>query len=314
VSGENSAGSSPGGPTPNSSESLRREDPFAVDRRAVARSFGAASAEYDTAALLQRDVRNELLARLDELRLQPDAVLDLGAGTGEGSRALKDRFPKATVIAADLAPAMLAEAGKRRGLWRRFQRVAADAYRLPFQSGAFDVVFSSLMFQWCDNLAPCMAEVQRVLKPGGRLLFTTFGPDTLIELREAWGAADPGVTHVNRFLDIHDVGSAVMQAGLAEPVLDVDRIVRHYPDPQALMRELKTLGAHNVTAGRSRGLTGPGRLRTMLAAYETLRQDGTVPATYEVIYASAWGTEPRRSRSALEGEVHISPSAIRRRP
>ncbi len=294
------------------------DDAFALDPRAVARSFGAASVSYDDNAALQTRVRNELLERLDELALQPAAVLDLGAGTGHGSRELKRRFPKAHVVACDIAPAMLVEARKQQRLWRRFDRVAADAYRLPFQDAAFDLVFSSLMFQWCDDLMTAFGEAGRVLKPSGRLLLSTFGPDTLFELRLAWAEAGDPYSHVNRFLDLHDVGDQLVRAGFGEPVLDVERVRVDYDDVRSLLHTLKAIGAHNVTAGRSRGLTGPGRFKAMTAAYERFRREGRLPATYEVIFASAWGTERRRARSrssdALaspeDREVRIPPESI----
>jgi len=287
---------------------------FELDRRAVAQAFDRASDSYDAAAALQERVRNELLARLDELQVQPRTILDLGAGTGHGSRALKRRFPKATVVAVDIAPGMLQQAKQQSRWLRRFERLRADAYSLPFADGAFDLVFSSLMLQWCDDLDAVFGEIARVLKPGGLLQFSTFGPGTLAELRDAWAVAGGTSNHVNHFFDPHALGSALMQASLAEPVLDVDRIVARYPDVLSLMRELKAIGAHNVTRGRARGLTGPRRLAAMTQAYETQRQEGGLPATWEIIHASAWGGERRMpGNEGFPHEALISPSAIRRR-
>lgn len=293
-----------------------RFEPFQLDRRAVVRAFDRASAHYDDAALLQERVRNELLGRLSELPVKPGAVLDLGAGTGHASRALKRRYPRSLVTAVDIAPGML-ERARTQARWpRRFERVRADAYALPFRDGAFDLVFSSLMLQWCDDLDAVFAEIARVLAPGGLLLFSTFGPGTLAELRDAWAASDAQGqnerNHVNHFFDPHALGSALMHAGLSEPVLDVDRIVMRYPDAVALMREIKAIGAHNVTRGRPRGLTGRKRLAAMSLAYETHRRDGSLPATWEVIHATAWGAERRESRE-VPREAVISPDAIRRR-
>ncbi|HEX6636915.1 MAG TPA: methyltransferase domain-containing protein, partial [Steroidobacteraceae bacterium] len=187
-------------------------DVFGLDRRAVARAFDRASAGYDASAALQERVRNELLGRLDELRIQPDAVLDLGAGTGHASRALKQRFPRATTVALDIAPGMLERARAQSRWLRRFERVRADAYALPFRDQSFGLVFSSLMLQWCDDLDAVFAEISRVLAPGGLLLFSTFGPGTLTELREAWAASDARSdhtgNHVNHFFDAHALGSA----------------------------------------------------------------------------------------------------------
>jgi malonyl-CoA O-methyltransferase len=287
---------------------------FGLDRQAVARAFDRASTSYDAAAALQDRVRDELLERLDELKIEPRAVLDLGAGTGHGTRALKRRHPKAVVVAVDIAPGMLAQARQQSRWLRRFERVRADAYALPFADGAFDLVFSNLMLQWCDDLDAVFAEIARVLKPGGLLLFSTFGPGTLAELREAWAAGDAS-NHVNHFFDPHALGSALMHAQLGEPVLDVDRIVAGYPDVMTLMRELKAIGAHNVTQGRARGLTGRRRLCAMTRAYENLRRDGKIPATWEIIHASAWGsTRHAEENAGFPGETLISPSAIRRRP
>jgi malonyl-CoA O-methyltransferase len=286
---------------------------FGIDRHAVAQAFDRASSRYDAFAALQERVRNQLLERLDELGIEPRAVLDLGAGTGHGTRALKRRHPKAVVVAADIAPGMLEQARQQSRWLRRFERVRADAYALPFADGAFDLVFSSLMIQWCDDLDAVFAEIARVLKPGGLLLFSTFGPGTLAELREAWSASDSS-NHVNHFFDPHVLGSALMQAQLSEPVLDVDRIVAKYPDVMTLMRELKAIGAHNVTQGRARGLTGRSRLAAMTLAYETQRRDGKIPVTWEVIHATAWGSERRQHEAAgLPRETLISPGAIRRK-
>jgi malonyl-CoA O-methyltransferase len=287
---------------------------FSLDRRAVLQAFDRASVTYDAAAALQERVRNELVSRLAELKIRPDTILDLGAGTGHSSRALKRAHPRALVVAADIAPGMLARAKAQSRWLRRFERVRADAYTLPFREGSFDLVFSSLMLQWCDDLDAAFGEIARVLKPGGLLLFSTFGPGTLAELRESWAASGDAGNHVNHFFDPQALGAALMHAGLAEPVLDVDRTVMRYPDARALMRELKAIGAHNVTAGRSRGLTGRRRLAAMNQAYETLRGDGGLPATYEVIHAVCWGGDRREQHPHdLPGESFIAPGAIRRR-
>lgn len=287
---------------------------FTLDRRAILQAFDRASASYDAAAALQERVRSDLIERLAELKVAPQTILDLGAGTGHASRALKRAHPRAIVIAADIAPGMLARAKAQSRWLRRFERVRADAYSLPFRDASFDLVYSSLMLQWCDDLDTAFGEIARVLKPGGLLLFSTFGPGTLGELREAWAVSGAVGNHVNHFFDPHALGSALMHAGLSEPVLDVDRIVMRYPDVLSLMHELKAIGAHNVTAGRSRGLTGRKRLAAMTQAYETLRGNGGLPATYEVINAICWGGERRAEESANSPrETFIAPGAIRRR-
>ncbi len=284
---------------------------FRLDRAGVRASFDRASASYESAAGLQARVAAELLERLAVFAFEPRVVLDLGAGTGRVTRELKRRYRRALVIALDLAPGMLREARRHQQWWRRFERVCGDALRLPLADASVDVVFSSLMLQWCEPLDTALAECRRVLKPDGFFAFSTFGPDTLHELRGAWASAD-GYNHVNHFVDVHEVGDAVVRAGLMEPVLDVDRVEVGYPDALSLMRDLKAIGAHNVTAGRPRALVGRARLKRMQDAYEAFRRDDRLPATYEVIYGASWGAAGRRTAAAIAGEARIAPGSIRR--
>ena len=284
---------------------------FRLDRAGVRASFDRASASYESAAGLQARVAAELLERLAVFAFAPGVVLDLGAGTGRVAHELKRRYRRALVIALDLAPGMLREARRHQQLWRRFERVCGDALRLPLADASVDVVFSSLMLQWCEPLDTALAECRRVLKPDGFFAFSTFGPDTLHELRGAWASAD-GYNHVNHFVDVHEVGDALVRAGLMEPVLDVDRVEVGYPDALSLMRDLKAIGAHNVTAGRPRALVGRARLKRMQDAYEAFRRDDRLPATYEVIYGASWGAAGRRTAAAIAGEARIAPGSIRR--
>ncbi len=287
------------------------EDEFTLDTRRVRQSFGRAAKRYDAAARLQADVRQEHLARLDLVRLSPALVLDVGAGTGAACAELKLRYRKARVVALDVATGMLREARRRQTLFRRFDRVCGDAARLPLRTASVDLLFSNLVLHWCNDPEEAFREFRRVLRPGGLLSFTSFGPDTLRELRQAWTAADDR-THVSRFIDMHDLGDAMVRAGLAEPVLDVDRYVLGYPEVHDLMRELKAMGARNATAGRPRSLTGQGSLRRMTLAYEDLRRDGVLPATFEVVYGQAWGPTGER-RQPPGPEVSVPVSGIGRR-
>ena len=289
---------------------MQPPDSFVLDRRAVRAAFDRASATYDAACALQTRVRAELLSRLDLIRLAPTVVMDLGCGTGQGARGLKERYRGATVIALDPAPGMLREARRRSGWLRPLQRVCGDVMQLPFQDGVVDLMFSNLMLQWCDDLDTALREIRRVLAPEGFFAFSTFGPDTLRELRNAWAAADGG-SHVSGFRDMHDIGDALTRAGLAEPVMDVERLTLFYPDVAAITRDLKVIGAHNATAARARGLTGKGRWRAMTATYETQRLADGLPATYEVVYGAAWGARGRPAAPVVHGEVRIPANAIR---
>ena len=269
------------------------------DKQAIRAAFEASAARYDEVAFLQREVASRLLERLDLLRMTPETILDLGSGTGHCTEALSQRYPNARLVALDLAESMLQRTRKRFSRWQRFRKkhgfVSGDAERLPFADNSFDMLFSNLTVQWCDNLEQTFGEFRRVLKPGGVLFYTTLGPDTLNELRASWAQVDERV-HVNTFLDLHDVGDAMLRARLAEPVMDMEHITLTYRDSMGLMRDLKELGAHNVNPGRSQGLTGPRKLKAVMQAYEQFRQaDGLLPATYEVVYGHAWcGNEPAR--------------------
>ncbi|HET7757892.1 MAG TPA: malonyl-ACP O-methyltransferase BioC [Steroidobacteraceae bacterium] len=284
---------------------------FRLDRARLRAAFERASASYDASSSLQARIAGELLERLELFRFAPGVVLDLGSGTGRVTRELKRRYPRARVIALDIAAGMLREARRHQRPWRRFDRLCGDALRLPLRDGSIDLIFSNLMLQWCEPLAVTLAETRRVLKSSGFFAFSTFGPDTLSELRSAWAEAD-GYNHVNHFSDIHEVGDALVRAGLMEPVLDVDHIEVGYPDVLTLMRDLKAIGAHNVTAGRPRSLAGRARLRRVEHAYESFRRDGRLPATYEVIYGAGWGAAGRPAAGAIEGTARIAPGSIRR--
>lgn len=275
---------------------------FHLDRARVRRNFARAADTYERHDALQREVQADLLSRLDFYLQAPGRVLDVGAGTGRGSALLKKRYPKAQVIAIDLAQPMLHAARRHQGLLRPFQRVCAEATALPLPDRSVDVLYSNLCFQWIDDLAALFAECVRVLKPGGLLAFSSFGPDTLKELRAAWATVDER-SHVSRFLDMHDVGDAMLNAGLRDPVLDVNRYTLTYSEPRALLKELKGLGATHADRARERHLTGKSHYRVMLGAYEAMRVDGRIPATWEVVTAHAWGPPPGQARRTPEGEI-----------
>ncbi len=270
---------------------MQDDSVFNVDKRQARRSFERAAMDYDKAAILQREVADRLLERLDYLKMTPQRVLDVGTGTGYCLHRLIERYPNAQHIGLDLALPMLQQARRRSSWWQRLRKricyMAGDAEHLPLADASVDMLISNLTVQWCGDLQQALSEFRRVLAPGGVLFFTSFGPDTLKELRTSWAAAD-NFNHVNAFLDMHDVGDALMRSGFAEPVMDAEHLTMTYPDVMSVMRDIKTIGAHNVTSGRQRGLMGKGRLGRMQQHYESLRENGVLPVSYEVVYGHAW--------------------------
>lgn len=273
--------------------------PPQFDKRLVRRSFERAAQTYDAAAVLQHEVCRRMAERLDLIKLQPGVILDAGSGTGNALPALKQRYPKARVVALDLAHAMLLQGRERAEVpwWKSLLQTAAaplcgDIEALPLASGSIDLAWSNLVLQWANDSDKAFAECHRVLAPGGLLMFSTFGPDTLKELRAAFSSVDQH-THVSRFIDLHDIGDMLVKRGFADPVMDMEPFTLTYADVRALMRDLKAIGAHNVTRERPPGLTGKSRLAAVTARYEALRRDGKLPATFEVVYGHAWKPLPR---------------------
>jgi malonyl-CoA O-methyltransferase len=262
-------------------------------------------------------VTAELLERLQFFRLDPRVIVDLGCGTGAGAAALRRRYPRAQVIGVDLSYAMARRAQRAQRLWRRYTCLCADACALPLAAQSVDLVFSSLMLQHCDDPAFPFAEVQRVLRPGGLLLFCTLGPGTLQELREAWAGVDD-VPHLRDFADMPQLASAATHTGLAEPVMDRDVRVTHYARVADLVQELRAHGAGRGLSARRRALTGQGRWRRMVEHYELLRSSAGIPASWELIYGAAFAGPARHShappaRASLEAVVPIDALRTRAR-
>ena len=288
----------------------RESDPAAIDPRAVRKHFARAAATYDAAAVLQREVGARMMERLDVIRLAPGAILDAGCGTGEALPELAARYPRARRVAVDVALPMLAAARTRtrenRSLLLRLLSplggrppgapalVCADISALPFAAGAFGLVWSNLTLQWAPALPQAIAEFHRVLDVGGLVTFTTFGPDTLKELRAAFAGVDVH-PHIARFADMHDIGDLLVQAGFADPVMQMEMLTLTYLDARAVARDLKAIGATNAAHARPRALMGRRRWERALAALDGLRRDGRIPATFEVIYGHAWKAAPART-------------------
>lgn len=265
-----------------------------ISKQKIRRAFDRAADSYDAAAVLQKEVCSRLLEKLEYIKLSPQLILDVGVGTGEAVAPLLKRYKKSRLVALDLSERMLAKALAHRSLLRKPELVCADLEHLPFRDNSFELIFSSLTLQWCNDLPATMQDFLRVLKPGGLLMFSTFGPDTLKELRACWSRIDDAV-HVNEFMDMHDVGDGLLQTGFADPVMEAETITVNYESVDILMADLRAIGANATADGGRAGLTTPSVLLRLRQAYDRYRVDELLPASYEVVYGHAW--KPVASRT-----------------
>lgn len=257
----------------------------------IRRAFNKASNQYDDCAFLQKEIAQRLNQKLEVITTQPKTVLDLGAGTGLLSKHLIKRFADAQLISLDFAQSSLQKNPAKHTL-------CADAHQLPLADNSMDIVVSNLMMQWCSDLKQLFAEIHRVLKNNGLVLFSTFGPDTLKELKKSWSVVD-NTAHVNTFTDMHDIGDQMLGAGFQSPVMEMERLTLTYQNVTDLLHDLKAIGAQSVH-NRSKSLMGKGKFQLMLQMYESYRTDGKLPATYEVVYGHAW------KRQAGLGAIQIN--------
>lgn len=301
-------------------------DPKAVRRQAERRA--RAPIERDFVA---REVERRMVERLDLIRLEPERILDVGCGRGAGSATLAARWPTAVCLALDLAPAALRHLprsdagglGARAGAWLaragarlrgarppspgRPLPVAADTHRLPLPAASVDLVWSNLAWHQFFDPAAVLAEWYRVLRPGGLLMFSAFGVDTLREVPGAW----PGLV---RFPDMHDVGDALVGAGFAEPVMDAERITLGYREPLDLVAELRSALGGNPRADRGRTLSGRRAHEAALARLAAARGgDGLIPVGLEIIQGHAWCPSPKRLPAGL-APVRFVPRQATRAP
>ena len=297
-----------------------------IDRSAVRRHFSRASSSYDAAAILQKEVASRLAERLPLLKIKPERIVDLGAGTGFLSQHIQVHYPQAQLLAVDLSEQMLIQYRhnlKQNASWwqalnpfspsKNIHVIVADAYQLPFTDASVDLLVSSLMLQWCDDLPAVLAECRRVLKPDGVFFIASLGPDTLKEIRSAWQTVDGhSEQHLLNFADIHDLGDAVSHSGFADPVLDVERITLTYSTARTALEDLKHIGATNANKGRVAGLMGKGKWLRFLQAYNAQSlADGRIPATFEVVYAHAFAGQLPQAH-VLDGVVSVPISQIKR--
>ena len=271
----------------------------------VHRHFDRAARGFDNADFIHSVTRDGLFTRLQPVVIDAQVVVDLGCATGSATQRLAKRFRGAKIMAVDLSRPMLEQCREKQGWFSKVRAIQADASALPFADQGIDIVFANLMLPWAGDLTQLAEEVSRVLRKDGLFVFATFGPDSLLELRDAWAAVDDS-RHVNRFLDMHDVGDALVRAGLRDPVLDVDRLTVTYDNATALFRDLTASGARNALTNRNRSLVGKGRLAAVCQNLEGAGPGDKISLNLELVYGHCWGGGPRRA----SGDVHIDPAAI----
>jgi len=284
---------------------------MAINKITVASSFSKSAQDYAEHAVLQRTVAERLLERLELVALTPKVIIDAGSGTGIAARQLAKRYKGAQVLQLDLSMKMLNQSRSQDSrFFSKQQYICGDAERLPLAKSSAELVFSSLMLQWCNDLDAVFTQIRSTLTKQGLFLFATLGPDTLRELRSSWAEVDDEV-HVNTFIDMHDVGDALVRAGFVEPVMDVEHITLTYEDCFSLMKDLKTLGANNADDDRSRGLTGKNKIERLKSAYEKYRTEGRLPATYEVVYGHAWVPAQENLSENIGNEAYFPISSLK---
>ncbi len=245
----------------------------------VRSAFNKASSEYNTHAFLQKEIALRLDSKLEVISGNTEVILDLGAGTGLLSQNLLKRFKNSQLICLDFAQESLKNNPVP-------HKLCADANHLPLADNSIDIVTSNLMIQWCPDTKQLFSECHRVLKNNGLLLFSTFGPDTLKELKKSWSVVDD-TPHVNTFTDMHDIGDQLLQNSFQSPVMEMETLTLTYQTVTDLLKDLKAIGAQTVST-RSKSLTGKNKFQSMIQMYESYRTDGKLPATYEVVYGHAW--------------------------
>ena len=289
--------------------------PPGVDKRRARLHFERAAATYDSAAVLQREIAGRLLERLELVQLRPRTILDAGSGTGHLARGLAARYPGAHIIALDFSAAMLRRGRAPRSLWSRLLgrerarlEICGDLERLPLRAASFDMVCSNLALEWAQSPDRALREWLRVLARGGLLMFATLGPDTLTELRAVHPDARAGV---HAFADMHDLGDMLVQAGFADPVMDMERVTLTFSDFAALARELRASGCASAAPAVGAGLRGRGWRRRLEQGYELHRRAGRLPATFEIVYGHAWKPQEPRVTDDGRAVIRVQPRSAR---
>lgn len=257
------------------------------NKAVVRQSFDDASDSYNQFTSLQREIGSRLLEQRDALNSPaPKKVLDIGAGTGYLTKKISEINGLRELYGLDIAVGMLNKTKSHLGEFKAAGLICADAESIPLAGSAVNAVYSNLAYQWCSDLQRAIDEAYRVIKPEGTFTFSTFGPQTLRELKASWSSADNGV-HVNEFIDDDSIRNYLAEAGFCNIDVSSENIINYYDSPKHLMLDLKGMGAHNMNPGRNHGLTGIKAFKSMLSAYEALRTEKGVPACFQAVYVTA---------------------------
>ncbi|WP_094091530.1 malonyl-ACP O-methyltransferase BioC [Legionella clemsonensis] len=279
----------------------------------ICNTFNKHAADYEQAAKVQNEIGRRLFERLDYLKINPRYVLDLGCGPGMFTQLLKKKYPQAEIIGLDLARNMLLQAKKKQGWWRnKWSLVNGNMTSLPFAAGTFDLIFANQSIHWGSPLTLVIRELNRVMNTQGCLMFSTLGPDTFKELKQAWQTANH-YAHANEFQDMHDIGDNLLQEKFLDPVVDMELLTVHYDNLKKLLSNLKAQGVRNTNPKRNGGLTGKYAWHLFAETYKTLRTvEGKYPLTYEVVYGHAWKGHQHSHGTGTETLIPVS--QIQRRP
>ena len=296
-----------------------------LEKAAVRRARAHAARRDGAAPVLFAEIARRMDERLALMKIAPHVALDAGCGTGAPAAALRKRYPRCTTISADDVMAVVAGVQGRRSAFARALAVlgitlgnsalplAAELDALPVADASVGLVWSNLALHRHADPLPVLREVQRVLSPEGLFMFSTLGPDTLRELRQAFARADAGAPHVHGFVDMHDLGDMLVASGFSAPVMDMEVITLTYKDVTALAKDLKAMGSANALDARRRTLSGRALWDRVSAAYEPYRKDGRLPASFEIVYGHAWKAMPRKDRDAT-GAVQVVQFRPQHRP
>lgn len=277
----------------------------------ISKWFDKIAKNYDAFSVLQQSVASMLIERLLPMQVSPKKIIDVGCATGFGLLLLEDKFKETDVLGLDISKKMLHYAQKR-GKWlRKRQVMCADANDMPIHSASVDMIFCNLLFPYIHDCRKILKEILRILRPGGLLVFSSLGPDSLQEIRRSWANIDDD-PHVKTFLDIHDVGDSLLAEGFVEPILEIENFQFNFSDTQKMFAELRGLGFRNEDSQRFSFLTSKRRWQRFLEQLLLLKQNQKIPLTFEIILAHAWKPEQEKVKhKKVRGEISIPISQLK---